>query len=374
MKTSRSFFLLLPALASLCPGADLAPVIPQSRTEQVLLASASEKGMSYLAFPSLLRTAPNEILISFKRGFRHGGDTEASGEMLRFDPVRNVVTGRQVVAQDPGFIHQMGEWVKFPNGDIAVYYDVQHLGHDGKNYRTGMRENRSRDGGRTFDGLRLSPRVDGREYGYPFDFIVQGNVTYLLVMAFGYRPGDRWSVDVIRSADDGATWTFVRNLTEEFGGHRINESAFVPWEDGFLVTTRAYGESQRLYRTDRNFRKRAETDLSKANAFIQGHVGRPRLFVRDGGVYLLGRNWRNIPPLGRRMELALFRIDPATLRVTRWAVLDNAARANVTDGYYAMPYFQERDGKTRLNLINYRGLDGAHPDIVRLEYDWDEVR
>ncbi|MBI4626155.1 MAG: exo-alpha-sialidase [Verrucomicrobia bacterium] len=374
MKTTVGFLVLMLTVAPFCVAAEPTPVIPKPRAQQVLVASAAEKGMTYLAFPSLLRTSPDEVLIAFKRGFRHGGDTEAVGEMLRFDTARNAIVNRQVVAQDPGYIHQMGEWVKFPNGDIAVYFDVQNIGHDGKNYRTGMRENRSSDGGRTFNGLKVSPRLGEREYGYPFDFIVQGKTTYMLVMAFGYRPGGRWSVDVIKSEDNGRNWSFVRNLTEEFGGHPINESAFLPWGGGFMVTTRANGTSQRLYRTDRDFRKLAETDLSKANVFMESHIGRPRLFARDGGVYLVGRNTRTTQPHGRRMELALFKIDPATLQVTRWVILDNAERANVTDGYYAMPYFQERGGKTWLNLINYRGVAGAHPDIVRLEYDWDEVR
>ncbi len=388
--TARSVLALLSVFSSVCMASEIQPVIPKYRAQQTLVASAEQEGMTYLAFPSLLRTSPSEVLIAFKRGFRHGGDTEANCEMLRFDTAQDRITGRQVIAHDPGIIYQMGEWVKFPNGDIAVYFDVQNIGHDGRHYRSGMRENRSTDGARSFQGLRRSPLVDGREYGYPFDFIVQGRTTYMLVMGFGYRPGGRWSVDVIKSDDNGATWTFVRNLTEEFGGHRINESAFVPWKDGFLVTTRAYGDSERLYRTDGSFRNLAEADLSAANPFIESHIGRPRLFERDGGIYLLGRNWRTarsgeprqpLPGTGRLiggapgwMELALFKIDPESLRVTRWAILDNEEGINVTDGYYAVPYFQERDGGTRLNIVTYRAVNGAHPDIVRLEFDWAEVR
>ena len=381
--------LLLPIMIAGSLHAELEPVIPRHRTIQILVASRNEQDMTYLAFPSLLRTSPDEVLIAFKRGYRHGGDTESLGEMLRLDTARNVITGRQVVARDRGLIYQMGEWVRFPNGDVGVYFDVQTQGHDGRNYRAGMRENRSRDGGRTFEGVKRSPLVDGREYGYPFDFIVQGKTTYMLVMAFGYRPGDRWSVDVIKSEDNGQSWNFVRNLTGEFGGHRINESAFLPWDGGFLVTTRAYGDSQRLYRTDAQFRKLAEVDLSATNAFMESHIGRPRLFARNGSVYLLGRNWRTAAPGGERkelagtgrlvggpgwMELALFRIDPATLKITRWVILDNAERANVTDGYYAVPYFQEREDRTWLNVITYRGVGGAHPDILRVEVDWAEVR
>jgi hypothetical protein len=66
--------------------------------------------------------------------------------MLRLDTARNVITARQVVVQNSRFIYQMCEWVRFPNGDLAVYFDVQTLGHDGRNFRAGMRENRSHDG------------------------------------------------------------------------------------------------------------------------------------------------------------------------------------------------------------------------------------
>ena len=68
------------------------------------------------------------------------------------------------------------------------------------------------------------------------------------------------------------------------------------------------------------------------------------------------------------------------------SVLDNAERRLVTDGYYATPYWQERDGKVFFNAITYRGIgchlpenmdfpvDPGKPDIVRLEYLWDEIR
>ncbi len=50
-------------------------------------------------------------------------------------------------------------------------------------------------------------------------------------------------------------------------------------------------------------------------------------------------------------------------RSSSWLILGNAEQANVTDGYYAMPYFQKRDGRTLFNLRDYRALDGGHPDI-----------
>jgi hypothetical protein len=69
------------------------------------------------------------------------------------------------------------------------------------------------------------------------------------------------------------------------------------------------------------------------------------------------------------------RFDPQTLSVDRVVVLDNeGGQMAVTDGYYAVPYWQQRDGRLRFNTIIYRAIGLKHPDIVRLEFDWDEVR
>ena len=376
MFRSRYFINLL-VLVWLGSGTSLMaidPVIPQYRAKQVVVASAQEEGMDYLAFPSLLRIGPDELLISFKRGSRHGRDEEAVLDMLHFDTLGNRILERRQVAYDPGFVHQMGEWVQFGDGEIVLYIDTQQTGHDDRHYRAGMREVRFSSDLQDISETRRSPWVGEREYGYPFEFIVDGDTTYMLVMAFGYRPGGRWSVDVIKSDDNGGSWEFVRNLTDEFGGHKINESSFIPWDEGFLVTTREYGPNQRVYRTDRYFRMLQESNLSESHGFIEHHLGRPRLFTRDGKIYLIGRNWRTTDAHGRLMELVMLRLNPETLEVENWVILDNVDRANITDAHYGVPYFQERDGVTYLNVIDYRGLNRAHPDIVRHEFKWEEVR
>ena len=74
------------------------------------------------------------------------------------------------------------------------------------------------------------------------------------------------------------------------------------------------------------------------------------------------------------MQLCLFRLDPDKLTVRSYAILDNEEESEVTDGYYSSPQWLERSGKTYLQVFTYKGLDGHDPDIVRLEYRWDEVR
>ena len=349
--------------------------IPKNRTIQTLVSSADLPDHNYLAFPSILRVNEDRLLICYKRGTRHGGDSEANLEMIEFDVNKNEILQKIPLPGDPGIIHQMGEWNQFFDGSIKIYIDAQHLGHDNDNYRTGLREIEIQKDGNNYSVAKskLSPMVGDREYGYAFDFINKKDTTLMLVMGFGYRPGSKWSVDVVQSVDNGRSWSLIRDLTEEFGGYHINESAFLSWQEGYVVTTREYGQNQRIYYTNKDFKVLESQNLSEKYPFIESHLGRPRLFQRDGQLYLLGRNWRTVNE-ERLMELALFRINPKTLEIEKWVILDNAERTRVSDGDYAMPYFTSRNGKTYFNIINYRGVNKQFPSIERYEYWWEEVK
>ena len=114
-----------------------------------------------------------------------------------------------------------------------------------------------------------------------------------------------------------------------------------------------------------------QADLTASHAFITSHVGRPRLFARDGQVYLLGRN---VSVKGQPMQLALFRLDATTLAVTAHTILDNAEHARVTDAYYAVSWFRGSGADTRLHIVTYKGLDQQPPDLVHLAFRWDDVK
>lgn len=366
-----------------------APIIPSQREESVLVSAAATDEWPYLAFPALVDLG-KDVLVSYKRGQAHAKDPGAVLEMIRIDAASGRVTERKEIAALPERIMQMGEWVRFPNGDLANYIDAQQTVVGAE--RVGLRVVRSTDGGRSFGSLERVGPIDGVEYGYAFDAINEGKTTWMLVMTFSYLQGGRslhdfrpvaGSVDVVRSDDNGRSWRFVRGLNAEFGNVPINESAFLRHGDGFLVTTRGYDNRQRLHFTDAEFRVRRQIDLTETHPFIASYVGRPRLFARDGRVYLVGRNWtKSGPPAPPRMtptgsgpmQLCLFRLDPESLKVASWALLDNADNRNVTDAYYAVPYFRETDGRTLMHLITYKGLDRAPPQIVRITYRWDEVR
>lgn len=332
-------------------------------------------GDDYLAFPAVIELG-DEVLVSFKRGKAHAADAGATQELLRLDKASGKVLATGTLAEVKGEIMQMGEWVRFGNGDVANYIDAQAAQGS---LRTGLAVVRSSNGGKTFGPVQRAGVIDGVEYGYAFDSITRGQTTWMLVMTFANLPGGKLvfktksqpgSVDVIRSDDHGLTWHFVRSITNELGGAPINESAFMAHDDGFIVTARGYDNREWLLRTDAEFKVIAKTDLNAANEAITSHIGRPRLFQRDGGFYLLGRNWIEKGV----MQLALFKFDPQTLAITRHVVLDNAEKKPVADGYYAQPYWTEQKGRTGFHVITYKSGAQKVPDIIRLEFDWEAVR
>lgn len=385
--------VLISALSAGAFAAEVKQLTPAHRAERVLVSTDPLQERHYLAFPDLLDLG-DEVLVSFKRGTAHGSDAKgAVTDSLRIDKRTDRVVSSQIIADYGDKIMQMGEWVRFPNGDIGNYIDAQKSTAPA---RIGLLGTRSTDGGRTFSPVARVGVIDGVEYGYPFEFVVEGTTTWMLVMSFsnlqgGYsvhppRP-QAGQVSVVRSEDSGRTWTFVRNLSREFGEIPINESSFVRYGDGFLVVTRGYDNRARVHATDNEFKVRHQVNLTETYSFIQSYVGRPRLFTRDGQVYLMGRNWTGSPPaatgpLGKdgvpnfpaAMKLCLFRLNPATLEVSSYAILDNVEGANVTDGYYPVPYFREKDGATYLRVIDYKATDRKPPQIMEFEYLWNEIR
>jgi hypothetical protein len=149
--------------------------------------------------------------------------------------------------------------------------------------------------------------------------------------------------------------------------------------DGFIVTTRGYDRIERLHRTDGAFRVRRQVDLTGKFSAVNSLVGRPRLFIRDGQGYLIGRNWTQ--PTGASaagpaspMQLCLLRFDLETLAINSCIILDNADNQRVTDGYYAVTAFSGEGAGTKLHVFTYKALNQQPPDILRLDYRWSDVK
>jgi len=379
--------------------ADVPELVPYYQYAQTLVAGQEMDAQHYLAFPVMVRTGTEELLIGYKRGFSHAFDKEADLDFIRFNPVTERLCPQRTSLHRDHVNLQNAEFVRFGNGDIACYVDAQQPEREkgsAEATRLGLIEFRSTDGGRSFKDLGKMGLVDGTEYGYAFDAITEGQTTWMLAMTFANLPGGKavapprqragW-VAVLRTDDFGHRWHCLKDLSKEFS-LPLNESAFLRYGEGFIFVCRPYARHQPVIVTDGQFTVMRQVDLIAEHPFVGQGMGRPRVFEKDGQYYILARNTYKLgaapPPLGRadsvdnaksnRMKLGLLRFDPETLTVTKHVILDNAENHNVISGYYAVPWWQARAGKVYFNVVTYKQINGRFPDILRLEFDWDEVK
>lgn len=352
-------------------------ILPRTKISGMVLSHLDVKEKRYLAFPVLTRLNKDELLITFKRGTAHGNDNQADCDLLRYHTGKNEVMEHRTIGSIPGRKFQLTVPVRMGDGSLRFYTDFQHTGQDGRHYRNGMRFTQSDDGAKTVGPWKKLDLVEGVEYAYPFDFIVEGKVVYMLAMSFGYRPGERWSVAALRSEDGGNTWKLAGNITEALGGIAINESSFARTEEGFLVVVRGYrDQASRIARFDHEFNLLDARDLT-GTGLLKGLIGWPRIFMKDGKAYVLGRMWtRQAAGFAEYMQLGLLRINPGTLDMEKIILLDNeTGQLPVTDGYYAGHYWTESNGEPWFNLITYKAVgEGTYPDLVRMAYRWNEIR
>ncbi len=345
--------------------------IPSYRIKETIVSYRGTGAQDYLAFPSITPSGYNEIMISHKRGKAHVNDLGAVLEILRFDLESGHSLQEPIQLAITNEVMQMGEWVRFPDETLGTYIDALTVDEEGKHIRTGLVRSLSRDNGKSFGPLERVGIIDGVEYGYLFDTVTVGQRLYALIMTFEYLAGERRSVDALYTDDNGQTWHFIRNLSQEFGDVPINESSLITYKNGFLVATRGYDNMQRLHQVDMDFNLINETNITEQTPSISSYIGRPRLFSLHGKYFLIGRNWR-APDRRIPMELALLRLDPVRLEIEKHFVLDNAEQGRVTDGYYPCPILVNTGSRTLLNVFDYRALLGNSPDIVRFQFLADE--
>jgi hypothetical protein len=356
-------------------------IVPKTKVSQNVLSHKEVGQKPYLSFPCLVRLNEQEVLVTFKRGTSHGGDPEADSDLIRFNTVTNRVLEHKTLGRLPGRIFQLTVPVQIAKNDLRFYVDLQSKGQDSKNYREGMLFTQTKDEGKTVEAWKPQGQIEGVEYGYPFDFIVEGKVVYMLAMSFGYMPGKLWSVAVLKSEDGAQTWKKVQDLTKVLGGP-INESCFTRVGEEFFVVSRGYaGQETKIARFDKNFKLLQVADLTGKDLSMRGHIGWPRIFFKDNQLYILGR-LRLAPqptdensPEGQNMRLGLVRVNPKHLTVDRIALLDNEdGTLPVKDGYYAASYWQKTNDELWFNAVTYRALGSNEPDIIRFAFKWDEIK
>lgn len=349
-----------------------------NKRRQVLVGNAGNAGGEqprYYAFPTLVQRRDGTILIAYKNGVKHMLDPEASLDTLILDPASGAIVSRQTVDRTPGWIHQNPELVRMPDGSLFLYDDIQKPGRT--KARTGLRVYRSTDEGATFRDEGWFPQVGEFGIGYTFDDAVMESSgspedgtrsVVMLAMSFPELAGGRRAVHAVRTDDYGRSWTFIRNLNEEFS-FAFNESSLLPFAEGFVIVARGDDQTTRAYRTDHAFRRIAERDLSAQHESID-YIGRPKLFVRDGQTFLLCRNIAKGEKAG---TLRLYRFDPATLAVGASVQLDENEYA-AGHSYYAECFMTESAGRPMFHVITYVPTAVADmPDIVWLSYDWREL-
>lgn len=352
--------------------------VPEYFVQQMLFSPADDTvdtEHKYCAFPTILKLSDEKVIIVYKRGYSHMDD-ESNMEAIVYNPKTETVLSRTVLDATEGENAQNPELMQMPNGDLMIYLDVQRTTSSGRQ-RYGIKQFRSTDGGETWEVLKnedgsYKDLIDdtGIEYGYTFDDVIVGNDVYMLAMTFAEFNNDQAapgrSTHIIKSSDNGATWTHIKNLNNEFN-FAFNESTLEPCGDGFMIVARGdSGAKPRTYLVDKDFKMLKEQDYADFSDQLIS-IGRPKLFIEDGKYYLLCRN------VTEGTTLALYELDPVTLEPLSYIRL-NQKSGDAGASFYAESYFQEKHDQKFLNVVTYDdSRQSGKPDIVRYEYVWEEI-
>lgn len=347
--------------------------VPEYKVTEILADADQEEesgwsSLKYLAFPSILKLDETRLLICCHRGEKHAW-SKGVVEGILYSKTEKRVVSRSVLDDTKDVNDQNVELAGMPNGDIVCYIDRQAVSNEV--IRLGVKQLRSEDRGVTW--RELSGLVDntGIEYGYVYDSLTIGNTVYMLALTVPEleNRGSGRSVHVIKSHDNGVTWIHVKNLKDALGYSCDDECGFAEYQEGFLLVCRGRDWITRAFITDADFNPVRQRNLTADFSCID-HLCRPYLFVEDGKYWLMGRNVRK----DKSMELALYQFDAANLSPVTHVQLELDQKGQWIDGFYAEAYMQMQDGEKYFNVITYWAAYSEHPDILRLEYKWEEIR
>ncbi len=318
----------------------------------------------YLAFPTLMKIDDSRVVVSYKRGDAHYMESEASLETMIYNPSSGTVASRTTTDQTSGVINQNPELMRMPDGTLYNYVD-QQIG--GTKTRMGVRVFKSTDDGSSFTDEGAFPQVGSYSYGYFFDDYNDDGTVYMLAMSFPELTGGQRAVHVIKTTDNGATWSYVKNLNTEFA-FAFNESSIEKVDGGFIIIARGDNQVTRIFKTDESFNLVAQQNWTSSYSAIN-YIGRPKLFTADGNYYLLSRNIE-----GSTTHLVIYKLNPDTLELETYTILDSNT-FSAADSYYAEPYFITKAGTTYIQVITYQKASSADlPNIVLYELVWDELQ
>ena len=361
----------VPADSNILVDSNLNKYTPKYMTEEILHDGSDS---TYLAFPSILKLSEEKVIIAYRAGKEHYAD-DANMDIIVFNPKTETVISKNVIDGTVGENAQNPELLQMPNGDVMIYLDVQVVGS--KN-RMGVKQFRSTDGGENWtvetDPITGTYAVltddKGTQYGYTFDDVTVDGVVYMLAMTFPELNNNDAgkSVHIIKSSDNGKTWSHVKNLNIEFN-FNFNESSIEVCGDGFIIIAR--GDSKaipRAFYTDKDFNTVKIQDYTEYSKIINA-IGRPKLFIEDGKHYLLARNYYY-----SGTSLAVYEIDPETMAPLSYVELKDLPGYTGRNSFYAEYYLQDKNGQTMFNVITYADTKNKDmPDIFRYEYIWEEI-
>ena len=168
---------------------------------------------------------------------------------------------------------------------------------------------------------------------------------------------------LLATDDNGRTWENVADVSACVNDF-INESSLCVYNGKLYIAIRPTKQEYMILAVlDSDFRLVHLRRLCTEEGISE--IGRPKLFLRDGKMYMIIRN--RIKE-GRIMRLDLIRLNTETLLPEKITVIDDEY---TKDGQYAEPYFDGED----ICIITYRCNDGgATPDITHFRCRWDDVK
>ena len=352
-------WLIFPTAGSLA-GEKEKPV-QEDRTQLVY----KEPG-KHCGFPNLLRLANRDLLVHFRLGITHAGEAGVIKQVRSSDNGKTW-SDAGVVAEDPDWdFRTSSTGIQLADGKILLPfypYDAAGRKRDPSKYRghPGPLMIVSSDNGKTWSKPIKLPNPfrtfpNGYHYCYTCGKIIRLADGTLLLGIHGRNEGEKACTGVVRSVDNGKTWTdFVRVAADGVRGY---------WELSFAIL--ANGDILALNRTEQPYMYKCisqddgRTWSKTVKTEIQGAV--PELIVLPSGNILC--SYRSHEPGTRDTRMCISR-DQGKTWVDEMVIDPNGGDHGYTssilldDGSVYTVNYCAKDGLTQIrsNIVRESGFD-----------------